>query len=318
MSYSPYGQTITQTLTTASSATFATIHATGQIYANGVWAVNTATVIPGATGATGAIGATGSTGATGYQGATGSTGPTGYQGATGSTGYTGASGINGGTGATGSTGATGYQGATGSTGYTGATGSTGATGPTGPTGATGTGGAVGATGATGPAGATGILNANFAYTFMGPTTVNSGYTTIANISIPNAGVYRVYANTRMRWGGGAEYVWAAVSTSITAGSGLLQTQVGATGSSGTPNYRMMIEKIQYETTASVFANVGVSHEWIVSMPTGLSYPYTLYYQTYSSGADAELLVQNDVNGQSIFAAVQIGSANLSGTTIQTW
>jgi len=158
MSYSPYGQTITQALTTASSATFAaivttsTIRASGQIYANGVWPVNTATVIPGATGATGVTGyagATGSTGATGYQGATGSTG---YQGATGSTGYTGASGINGGTGATGSTGATGYQGATGSTGYTGATGSQGPQGPTGSTGPTGTGGAVGATGATGPQG----------------------------------------------------------------------------------------------------------------------------------------------------------------------
>jgi hypothetical protein len=141
MSYSPYSQNLnTQTGATLASVTVTntltakTIVSTGQIYANGTWVVNTATVIPGATGATGSIGATGATGPTGNQGATGTFGSTGATGQIGATGSTGATGPQGATGA-GATGATGYQGATGATGYQGASGVAGGVGATGASGA---------------------------------------------------------------------------------------------------------------------------------------------------------------------------------------
>jgi hypothetical protein len=170
MSYSKYSQNL-NTATAATIASFTvtntltvtTIQASGNIYANGGWIVNTATVIPGATGATGVQGpagtisvgsvTTGSAAVTNV--GTSSTAILNFvipQGATGFTGATGVTGNTGTSGLTGLTGATGFQGATGVTGNTGTTGLTGPTGATGVQGATGQNGGVGATGATGQQG----------------------------------------------------------------------------------------------------------------------------------------------------------------------
>ena len=186
MSYSPWSQNLnTQTgatlaaVTVTNTLTVTTIRASGQIYANGTWAVNTATVIPGATGATGA-GATGATGATGYTGATGATGITGNIGSTGATGATGATGFQGSTGAgatgaTGSTGATGFQGASGVNGGVGATGSTGFT------------GFQGATGVVGQQGATGNIS-NPTTTVVTITNVTQSSSTITGALVVAGGV----------------------------------------------------------------------------------------------------------------------------------
>jgi hypothetical protein len=155
---------------------------------------------------------------------------------------------------------------------------------------------------------------NWAHTFIPATTFDtssSGWANIQSLAIPGPGIWRVWANLRYKWSGGTQ-VASVLTTSSTGGSGEIQAYSGATGSSGTRNWRWCLE----HPVANSFANMNISPEWIVFFPTGLSYPYTIYLQQYSYSSDSAYAIQNDSNGQSTFAAIMMNpNPGGNGTTI---
>jgi hypothetical protein len=156
------------------------------------------------------------------------------------------------------------------------------------------------------------LNMAYTSTTLGVVafTTATTWTNLGSVSIPSAGVWRVYANLRIREDGTtAEFIKSGLFTSATSGSGAILNN-------GTSNERMMIERVA--SIGSSFLNMLCTPEWIVSMPTGLSYPYNIYLQVYSSGADAQALNNNDSNGRPIFNAYQISATGPSGTTINSY
>jgi hypothetical protein len=143
---------------------------------------------------------------------------------------------------------------------------------------------------------------------VGFTTAN--WTSLGSIQIPSAGIWRVWANLRIRVSGTSaqtEYVKCSLFSSGTSGTGELLN-------SGVAQERMLLEKIAAISGQS-FINLLCAPEWIVNMPTGQSYPYTIYLQIQSSVADAQGLNNNDANGVPTFNAYKIAPTATSGTTV---
>jgi hypothetical protein len=137
---------------------------------------------------------------------------------------------------------------------------------------------------------------------------DTAWNSLGGLTIPSAGVWRVYANLRVRESGAAEYIKGGLFTSATSGTGAILNN-------GTSNERMLLERI---ASVGSFINMLCTPEWIVTMPTGLSYPYTIYFQILSSAADAQGLNNNDANGRPVFNAFQISATGPSGTTINCY
>jgi hypothetical protein len=138
----------------------------------------------------------------------------------------------------------------------------------------------------------------------------TSWTSLGSIVIPSAGIWRVWANLRIRVSGTSaqtEFVKCSLFSSGTSGTGELLN-------SGVAQERMLLEKIATISGQS-FINLLCSPEWIVNMPTGQTYPYTIYLQIQSSVADAQGLNNNDANGVPTFNAVRIAPTATSGTTV---
>lgn len=157
----------------------------------------------------------------------------------------------------------------------------------------------------------GTVNLAFTATTMSAIAfTDTNWTNLGGLSIPSAGTWRVYANLRIRESGASEYIKGGLFTSATSGTGAILNN-------GTSNERMLLERI---AATSGFINMLCTPEWIVTMPTGLSYPYTIYFQVQSSASDAQGLNNNDANGRPVFNAMQIGGLPTapSGTTINCY
>jgi len=137
------------------------------------------------------------------------------------------------------------------------------------------------------------------------TTTN--WTSLGSISIPSAGIWRVWANLRIRASGAAEFIKAGLFSSGTSGTGELLNGASA-------QERMLVERIA-QTSGQGFFNLLIAPEWIVNMPTGQTYPFLIFIQVQSSVADAQGLNNNDGNGIPTFNAVKIAPTATSGTTV---
>jgi len=163
----------------------------------------------------------------------------------------------------------------------------------------------------------GQQGANFTHVFIPATafdTAGTSWTVMSSLAIPGPGYWRVWCNLRIRWGANSYGIGSNLSSANSAGSNFIPTTSGATGSTGTTNGRWIIERV----SDSTFGNINISPEWIVAMPTGLTYPYTIYLQMYAQSADSYNLIQNDSNGQSTFAAYCINGYGPTGSTIYSF
>ena len=136
---------------------------------------------------------------------------------------------------------------------------------------------------------------------------STSWVSLGSIVIPSSGIWRVWANLRIRASGAAEFIKCGLFNSGTSGTGELLN-------SGTAQERMLVERIA-QTTGQSFFNLLCAPEWIVNMPTGQTYPYTIYIQVQSSAADAQGLNNTDANGIPTFNAVRIAPTATSGTTV---
>jgi len=133
------------------------------------------------------------------------------------------------------------------------------------------------------------------------------WVSLGSIVIPSSGIWRVWANLRIRASGAAEFIKCGLFSSGTSGTGELLN-------SGVAQERMLVERIA-QTSGQSFFNLLCAPEWIVNMPTGQTYPYTIYIQVQSSAADAQGLNNTDANGIPTFNAVRIAPTATSGTTV---
>lgn len=135
----------------------------------------------------------------------------------------------------------------------------------------------------------------------------TSWTSLGSIAIPGPGIWRVWANLRIRASGAAEFIKSGLFTSATSGTGEILN-------SGVAQERMLLERLAV-TTGQTFFNLLLAPEWIVDMPTGLTYPYNIYIQVQSSVADAQGLNNTDANGIPTFNAVKFAVTATTGTTI---
>jgi hypothetical protein len=121
-------------------------------------------------------------------------------------------------------------------------------------------------------------------------TGNTSYN-LGSISIPSAGIWRVY--THCRWGSPSVnmFVWTKLSTSTSSAGNFT-------------NARMNMENVQ---ASSGNYNMGMFSEWLIQMGTGISYPYTLYLNAQQGNNSGTVFLQNDLNGYNTFAAIKIAS-----------
>lgn len=155
------------------------------------------------------------------------------------------------------------------------------------------------------------VSLNMAYTATTMSAIaftDANWNSLGGVAIPSAGVWRVYANLRIRESGASEFIKGGLFTSATSGSGAILNN-------GTSNERMLLERV---AATSGFLNMLCTPEWIVTMPTGLTYPYTIYFQVQSSVSDAQGLNNNDANGRPVFNAMQISATGPSGSTINCY
>ena len=155
------------------------------------------------------------------------------------------------------------------------------------------------------------VSLNMAYTATTMSAIaftDANWNSLGGVAIPSAGVWRVYANLRFRESGASEFIKGGLFTSATSGSGAILNN-------GTSNERMLLERV---AATSGFLNMLCTPEWIVTMPTGLTYPYTIYFQVQSSVSDAQGLNNNDANGRPVFNAMQISATGPSGSTINCY
>jgi len=155
------------------------------------------------------------------------------------------------------------------------------------------------------------VSLNMAYTATTMSSIaftDANWNSLGGVAIPSAGIWRVYANLRIRESGAAEFIKGGLFTSATSGTGAILNN-------GTSNERMLVERV---ASVGGFINLLCTPEWIVTMPTGLTYPYTIYFQVQSSVSDAQGLNNNDANGRPVFNAMQISATGPSGSTINCY
>jgi len=124
------------------------------------------------------------------------------------------------------------------------------------------------------------------------------YYNISSISIPSAGLWRIWTN--IRWAGptGSYFIRANISTTTGAG--------GIVGSG-----RMQFENFVSNTGNM---NIGVASEWYVTFGTGITYPYTLYVGFLQGNGSAAAFLQNDSNGNSVIGAMKFASTTSTGSS----
>lgn len=128
---------------------------------------------------------------------------------------------------------------------------------------------------------------------------------LGGIAIPSAGIWRVGSQLRLRWGATAYFTKSFLATSSSGSGEILD-------SGAAQQHRMLHERITGVTT---FANLLVCPEWFVNMPTGLTYPYTIYLIIQPQSSDTYALNNNDGNGIPTIFAHKIAATTTSGTTI---
>jgi len=120
------------------------------------------------------------------------------------------------------------------------------------------------------------------------------------LPIPSPGIYRVTAFVRLRWNVGSNYYKMALFSSTSNTSNLTQD-------------RMIIEHI--EDDHGGFANVGMSADWIIDVPTGNTNGANVYVGFFAQAADSVFRIVNDGNGRPYFMATKLRETTTSGTTL---
>jgi hypothetical protein len=136
-------------------------------------------------------------------------------------------------------------------------------------------------------------------------TTGGSTVSLGSIAIPSAGIWRIGSQLRLRWGSTAYFTKGFLSTG-NAGSGEILDNAS------NQQHRMFHERITGVTT---FGNLLVCPEWFVNMPTGLTYPYTIYLNIQPQSSDTYALNNNDGNGIPTIFAHKIAATTTSGTTI---
>jgi len=126
---------------------------------------------------------------------------------------------------------------------------------------------------------------------------NTFYYLNALISIPSAGVWRVWVN--LRWG----------MPSSTAA--FLYVSLGTTSSSSSifTNARMGTESLQGVTTM----NINHGAEWYVICGTGCTFPQNITAFAFQGNNAGSFFISNDSNGYNAFGAVKIASTTSTGS-----
>jgi len=168
-------------------------------------------------------------------------------------------------------------------------------------------------------GSTGVItNAMLANSFypdqsyVSTDMVSTGFTStswanLGGISIPSAGKWLLWSQLRIRFGATAYFIKAGLFTSSSSGTGEILD------SGGSNQLRMLIERVA--TNGGSFGNLLLTPEWFVDMPTGLSYPFTVYLQVQANASDVQSLNNNDFNGVPTISALKVAATTTSGTTI---
>lgn len=135
---------------------------------------------------------------------------------------------------------------------------------------------------------------------LGVTNMGSAntYYNLGSISIPSAGVWRIWSS--MRWGSQSANCFIRCQLSSTTGNG------------GVFVYpRMQFENIQ---ASSGNMNLECAAEWIVTFGTGITYPYTVYFGAFEGNSGGTVFLQNDSNGYNQLGAIKIASTTSSAST----
>ena len=140
-----------------------------------------------------------------------------------------------------------------------------------------------------------VTPVGLSYQLLG--SANTSYN-IGSISIPSAGVWRIYTHCR----------WASASVNAFIRLNLSTSSASAGNFS---NARMQFENLQ---ASSGQINIGLMSEWLVQFGTGITYPYTLYLNAFQGNNAGTMFLQNDVNGNNTFAAIKIASTSSSAST----
>jgi len=120
------------------------------------------------------------------------------------------------------------------------------------------------------------------------------------LPIPSPGIYRVTAFCRLRWNVGSSYYKMALFSSTSNTSNLTED-------------RLIIEHI--EDDHGGFANVGMSADWIIDVPTGNTSGANVYVGFFAQAADSVFRCVNDGNGRPYFMATKLRETTTSGTTL---
>jgi hypothetical protein len=123
------------------------------------------------------------------------------------------------------------------------------------------------------------------------------YYNISSISIPSAGLWRIWTN--IRWASASISCFVRLNLSSSTSSG------GILGSG-----RMQIENMQASTSN---LNVGIASEWYFTFGTGITYPYTLYLGFFQGNTSGNVFLQNDSNGISVASAMKFASTTSTGS-----
>jgi len=120
------------------------------------------------------------------------------------------------------------------------------------------------------------------------------------LPIPKPGIYQVTAFIRLRWSNASNYYKMALFSSTSNSSKFVED-------------RMLIEHLNDDSGG--FANIGVSADWIIDVPTGNTSGHNIYWGMYAQSADSVFRNVNDGNGRPYFMAKKLRETTTSGTTL---
>jgi hypothetical protein len=130
-----------------------------------------------------------------------------------------------------------------------------------------------------------------------------------NFTIPNAGVWQVVLQTRLRYTAATStgFIRLSLCNSGTAGNGEIMNQ------SGQSRTVMAVEKIQSNVTNS-FINLGHNAMWLLNVGSAQTFPYAIYPQAFLTTI-TEFVNYNDSNGYPTIQATRVQEPIATGLFI---
>ena len=139
-------------------------------------------------------------------------------------------------------------------------------------------------------------------------TSSGSWVNLGHVTVPQSGIWVITANLRLR-GSGDGFVKARLGTSSSGG------EIGSNGGGGANTaIRMLTEQIEH---LGSFYNILATPQWILDMPTGLSYGQNIYLHVQASASDGQALNNNDSNGHPTLSCIRINGTTTSGSTVET-